>query len=90
MTDRLLHWIASHSISIAPHIELVDEDGYVKVLACDDVPEGAIPKAAILSKRTTGVADLLEGGDEALRIDGGLALLAGVLHELSVGGESPW
>ena len=94
MTERLLNWIASHGISIATHIKLVDDDGCVKVVACDDVPEGAvlcvIPKAAILSKRTTGVAELLESGDEGLRIDGGLALLAGVLHELSLGSKSPW
>ncbi len=94
MTHRLLEWIASHGISIAPHVELVHEDGHVKVVACNDVPEGAvlcvIPKAAILSKRTTSVAGLLESGDEGLRIDGGLALLAGVLHELSLGSKSPW
>ena len=94
MTAGLIDWLASHGISIAPHIELVDDAGFLKVVACTNIPEGAvlcvIPKAAILSKRTTGIADLFESGDEALRIDGGLALLAAVLHELSLCDKSPW
>ena len=94
MTEGLLNWIASHGISVAPHIEVLDYDGYLKVTACNDIPEGTvlcvIPKAAVLSKRTTGIADLFDGGDETLRIDGGLALLAAVLHELSLSTKSPW
>ena len=94
MTAELLQWIAERGIAIAPCIEVVDDDGYVKVQATSSIAEGSvlciIPKAAVLSKRTSGVADLLEGGAEELRLEGGLALLAVILHELSLGAKSSW
>lgn len=45
-----------------------------------------IPKTAILSTKSTGIANILE--DE--QIDGGCSLALAVLYELSQHDESPW
>eukprot|EP00803_Ostreobium_quekettii_P011645 evm.model.scf_1036.4 EVM.evm.TU.scf_1036.4 scf_1036:33587-35801(+) len=60
------------------------------VVATTDIPEGTslctIPKRAVLSIKTTGIADLIEQSD----IRGGLALTVAVMYEIALGRESPW
>ena len=64
--------------------------GGVGVFAVGDVQEGAIlceiPRAAVLSVRTTGIADLLE----LHGIREGLGLNIAIMYELSIGARSPW
>jgi len=59
------------------------------VWALQDIREGAalcrIPKTAILSRRTTGIADLLEDA----RIAGGLGLTIACMYEAATP-DSPW
>lgn len=94
----LLKWFEQRGVTHEPTISIeADSDGAIAVFAkpgCN-INEGtvlcSIPKErAILSKRTTSLADLLEGGQESLRIGGGLALIAAAMHEVSLGSASQW
>lgn len=60
------------------------------ITAASDLSEGdllcTIPKTAILSPKTTAIADLLRKE----RIGGGLALIAAVMYEYGAGSSSRW
>lgn len=47
---------------------------------------GVIPKRAVLSIRTTSIADLIQQE----RIGGGLGLILAIMHEASLGDSSFW
>jgi hypothetical protein len=64
--------------------------GCLGVYARTDIDEGAvlcdIPKASILSVKTTSIADILEDA----KIAGGLGLTIAVMHEYSIRKKSRW
>ena len=94
----LLEWFEQRGVTYQPTVEIeIDPNGIISVSAKpgSTIEEGAvlctIPKEkAVLSIRTSPIADLLEGGQESLRIGGGLALIAATLHEVSLGPTSQW
>ncbi|CAL5222086.1 g4393 [Coccomyxa viridis] len=65
-------------------------DGGLGVFAVRTVHEGdslcTIPKTAVLSVKTSGIADLLEEN----KIRGGLGLIIAILYEMSLHTASPW
>lgn len=88
---RLSAWLRSAGISWDEGlIQICPVGGGLGVIARAPIQEGAtlceIPRAAVLSVRTTGIADLLE----LHGIRGGLGLIIAIMHELSIGGRSPW
>ena len=96
--QTLLHWFNAVGVTCDPAVSIeAAPDGAIAVFAkrgCD-IAEGTvlctIPKQrAILSARTSPIADLLVGGDVALRLGGGLALIAATIHEMSLGSSSHW
>lgn len=94
----LLKWFEQRAVSIEPTISIeIEPDGTMSVSATvgSNIEVGSvlctIPKErAVLSIRTSPIADLMEGGQESLRIGGGLALIAATLHEVSLGPASQW
>ena len=94
----LLEWFEQRGVTYEATISFeADSNCAIAVFAApgSTIKEGAvlcsIPKdQAVLSKRTTSLADLLEGGQESLRIGGGLALIAATMHEVSLGRDSHW
>jgi hypothetical protein len=88
---RLAAWLKGAGITWDEAlIQMQPAAGGLGVFAVADVPEGAtlceIPRAAVLSVRTCGIADLLE----AAGIREGLGLNLAIMHELSLGAASPW
>ena len=45
-----------------------------------------MPKAAIISSRTTGIRDAIEGAG----LVGGMALTLALMYEIALGSKSPW
>jgi hypothetical protein len=93
--QSLLAWFKAQHITWSPDIELKAgakgcAGAAYGVFASNDVEEGAllctIPKAAVLSVRNTGIADVLA----EQKIRGGLGLILGVMYELGLGEKSPW
>ena len=60
------------------------------IIAARDIKEGdvlcTIPKSACISLLTTSLADIIKENE----LGGGLGLVIAVLHEASLGAESPW
>lgn len=91
LTQRLEQWLDSVGISIqTDRVRIRAADGGLGVFAVKTVHEGdslcSIPKAAVLSVKTSGVAGLLEEN----KIRGGLGLIIAVLYEMSLHAASPW
>ena len=88
---RLEPWLANVGITLqAGAIRIRTTDGGLGVFAIRDVQEGellcTIPKAAVLSVRTSRIANVLE--EHGIR--GGLGLIIGILYELSLNTASRW
>lgn len=92
----LLSWFKEHGI--AWNADLLEirsglsgtGGGGLGVFARKPIEDGAvlceIPKASILSVKTTSVADVLEDS----KIAGGLGLTIALMHEHTLGKKSPW
>ncbi len=91
LASRLERWFDTVGITIeAGRVRIRATDGGLGIFAVRTVLEGdalcTIPKAAVLSVKTSGIADLLEEN----KIRGGLGLIIAILYELSLHGASPW
>ena len=88
---RLSAWLKGAGITWDDRLmRMRPSAGGLGVFAVADIKEGAtlceIPRAAVLSVRTTGIADLLE----LHGIREGLGLNIAIMYELSIGAISPW
>ena len=88
---RLQQWLASVGITLqADAIRIRTTDGGLGVFAIRDLQAGellcTIPKAAVLSVKSSGIANVLE--EHSIR--GGLGLIIGILYELSLNTASRW
>ena len=91
LTKRLEQWLDSVGISIeTDRVRVRATEGGLGVFAVTTIHEGeslcSIPKAAVLSVKTSGVASLLEEN----KIRGGLGLIIAILYEMSLHAASPW
>ena len=90
-TKRLEEWLDGIGISMqTDKARIRATDGGLGVFASKNINEGdelcSIPKAAVLSVKTSGIAHLLEEN----RIRGGLGLIIAILYEMSLHAASPW
>ena len=91
LANRLERWFDAVGITIeADRVRMRATDGGLGVFAVRTVHEGdslcTIPKTAVLSVKTSGIADLLEEN----KIRGGLGLIIAILYEMSLHTASPW
>ena len=93
----LLHWFRTAGIDLVA--SLISFEAMAPLTACScaclvraaqDIADGdllgVIPKRAVLSVRTTCIADLIKRE----RLAGGLGLILAIMHETSLGKESFW
>ena len=88
---RFEQWLTYIGISIQTDIVRIrGTDGGLGVFAAKDAKKGdllcVIPKAAVLSVKTSGIADVLEEN----KIRGGLGLIIAILFQMSLHSASPW
>ncbi|KAL0082409.1 hypothetical protein J3Q64DRAFT_1720666 [Phycomyces blakesleeanus] len=87
----LVDWFKTHEIQWDQELIEIrsNNDGY-GIYARKDIPKKKrvvkIPKEAVLSAKSTGIANVLD--DEG--IDGGCSLAISVMYEISQGTDSPW
>ncbi|KAK9762634.1 hypothetical protein K7432_011450 [Basidiobolus ranarum] len=89
--ETLKEWLSENEIWYDPEVlEIREDGGQYSVWGKSGVPAGEkaciIPKPAVLSTQTTGIANILQ--DE--EIGGGVALTLSLLFEYSQGEDSPW
>ena len=91
LLKRVEQWLDSVGISIeTDKVRIRATEGGLGVFAVKAVHEGdplcTIPKSAVLSVKTSGIANLLEEN----KIRGGLGLIIAILYEMSLHAASPW
>jgi len=88
---RFEQWLTRIGISIQTDVARIGGiDGGLGVFAAKNANKGdllcVIPKAAVLSVKTSGIADMLEEN----KIRGGLGLIIAILYQMSLHSASPW
>ena len=91
LAKRLEQWLGSVGIAIeTDRVRIRATEGGLGVFAVKAIHGGdplcTIPKSAVLSVKTSGIAGVLEEN----KIRGGLGLIIAILYELSLHATSPW
>lgn len=105
--QKLKEWFSSNSISISPKITIAPSPlSGTGIFSNSSIPENTvlctIPKASILSRKTCGIADLIDGTKNnkqlfnfvccftEVGLSGSLGLTCALMFEFSQGEASPW
>lgn len=90
-TERFKAWLQENNIQVSyDKISIELKDGYWSIKAAKDLHTddclARIPKASILSSKTSSIASVIKKEE----LGGGLALIAAVMHERALGPKSQW